>query len=59
MKKQKLSLSALKVKSFVTNLGSQKELTVKGGKTNNAQNCHDNSDSPLQCWEEYSDDMRC
>ena len=31
MKKQKLSLDALKVKSFVTSLDTEKENTVKGG----------------------------
>jgi len=31
MKNTKLNLNALKVKSFVTSLGNDKELTVKGG----------------------------
>ena len=31
MKKKKMNLTALKVKSFTTDLGKEKELTVKGG----------------------------
>lgn len=42
MKKKKLNLSELNVKSFVTNVGSQSEETVKGGRplpTNDLKYC--------------------
>ena len=53
MKKNKLSLEGLVVKSFVTSLDSSKTLTIKGGESDNAAcgpsiYCHTQADYTCQ-----------